>query len=129
LPITFSVHQGGDPIAMLLYNIQLHPLLLWLKDVLPGVSFPDFEERVETYVDNVVAVGEDESDLLIIDAICRQFEEMSASILNRSDKTAILGLGGWAGREVWPLDWVSAPAQNTFGITFAPSLAATTSLS
>jgi hypothetical protein len=109
LPITFSVHQG-DPIAMLLYNIQLHPFLLWLEDVLPGVSFPDFEERVETYVDNVVAVGEDESDLLIIDVICRQFEEMSSSILNRSHKTAILGLGGWAGREVWPLDWVNALA-------------------
>ncbi len=95
---------------MLLYNIQLQPFLLRLEDVLPGVSFPDFQERVEAYVDDVVAVGEDESDLLIIDTICRQFEEMSGAILNRSHKTAILGLGGWTGRAAWPLDWVSAPA-------------------
>jgi hypothetical protein len=98
--------------------------------VLPGVSFPDFQKRVEAYVDDVVDMGEDESDLLIIDTICRQFEEMSGAILNRSHKTAILSLGGWASWVACPLDWVSAPTQlKTFGITFAPSLAATINLS
>ncbi len=94
MPITFSVRQG-DPIAMLLYIIQLQPFLLRLEEVLPGVAFPDFDERVEAYVDNVVVVGEDENDLLIVDAIFRQFEAISGAILNRSHKTAILGLGGW----------------------------------
>jgi hypothetical protein len=51
-------------------------------------------------VDDVVAVGEDKSDLLIIDTICRQFEEMSGAILNRSHKTAVLG--SVAGRAGWP---------------------------
>jgi hypothetical protein len=86
---------------MLLYNIQLQPFLLRLEDVLPGVSFPDFQERVEAYVDDVVAVGEDESDLLIIDTICRQFEEMSGAILNRSHKRQ-LSLASVAGRAGWP---------------------------
>ncbi len=81
-------------------------------------------------MDDVVDMGEDESDLLIIDTICRQFEEMSGAILNRSHKTAILSLGGWASWVACPLDWVSAPTQlKTFGITFAPSLAATINLS
>jgi hypothetical protein len=129
VPISFSIRQG-DPIAMLLFNIQLQPFLLWLEDILPGVAFPDFEERVEAYVDDVVVVGEDEADLLIIDVICRQFEAMSGAILNRTHKTAILVLGGWAGRKNWPLTWVSAPeALKTFGVTFAPSLGATVSLS
>ncbi len=124
VPITFSVHQG-DPIAMLLYNIRLQPFLLKLEDLLPGVSFLDFEEMVEAYGDDVVAVGEDETDLLIIDSICRQFEEASGAILNRSHNTAVLGLGGWAGWETWPLSLVSTPAQlKTFGITFAPSIQA-----
>jgi hypothetical protein len=50
--------------------------------------------------------------------------------LNRTHKTAILGLSGWAGRKNWPLAWVSAPESlKTFGVTFAPSLVATISLS
>jgi hypothetical protein len=115
---------------MLLFNIQLQPFLLRLEDILPGVAFPDFKERVEAYVDDVVVVGEDEADLLIIDFICRQFEAIYGAILNRTHKTAILGLGGWAGRKNWPLTWVSAPeALKTFGVTFAPSLGATVSLS
>jgi hypothetical protein len=92
------------------------------------VAFPDFEDRVEVYVDDVVVVEED--DLLVIDVICRQFERISGAILNRTHKTAILGLRGWAGRKAWHLSWVSAPdSLKTFGFTFAPSLAATTSLS
>jgi hypothetical protein len=43
---------------MLLYNIQLQYFLLRLEDVLPGVCFLDFEEQVEAYVDDVVAVLE-----------------------------------------------------------------------
>jgi hypothetical protein len=97
VPITFSIRQG-DPIAMLLYNIQLQPYLLRLEDFLPGVVFPDFEEKVEAYVDDVVAVGEHEEDLITIDVITRQFVATSGAILNRSHKTAILGLGGWTGR-------------------------------
>jgi hypothetical protein len=62
--ITFSIRQG-DPMAMLLYNIQLKPFLLRLDDVLPGVAFPDFEEREEAYVNDMVALGEDEEDLHI----------------------------------------------------------------
>ncbi len=42
-------------------------------------------------MDDVVAVGEDEGDLLIVDAICRQSEAVSRAILNRSHQTAILG--------------------------------------
>jgi hypothetical protein len=58
---------------------------------------------VEAYVDDMVVVGEDQGDLLIIDAVCGQFEAVSESILNRSHKTAILGLGARAGRKARPL--------------------------
>jgi|LakMenEpi03Aug12_release.lakeMendotaPanAssembly.Ray.scaffolds.fasta_scaffold1505494_1 hypothetical protein len=40
--------------------------------MLPGVAVMDFEERVETYMDNVVVVWEDEEDLLFVNTICRQ---------------------------------------------------------
>jgi hypothetical protein len=85
---------------------------------------------VEAYVDDVVVVGEDENDLLIVVAICRQFEAISGAILNRSHKTAILGLGGWAGRKVWLLAWVSVPDQlKTFRVVFTPILVSTVSQS
>jgi hypothetical protein len=79
---------------MLLHNIQLQPFSLRLEDELPEVSFLDFEKRVEAYVDDVVAVGEDKTDLLIIDSICKQFK-----LVSRSHNAAFLGLGGWAGGE------------------------------
>ncbi len=56
VPIIFSISQW-DPIAMLLYKIQLQPFLRWLEDFWPGVYFPHFEERVEAYVDDVVVIG------------------------------------------------------------------------
>jgi hypothetical protein len=113
VPITFLVRQG-DPIAMLLYIIQLQPFLLRLEEVLPGVAFPDFEERVEAYVGDVVVVGEDENDLLIVDAVCRQFEAISGAILNRSHKTAILGLG-WQEGLASCLGQCPGPAQDIWG--------------
>ncbi len=128
VPITFSIRQR-DLIAMLLYNIQLQPYPLRLEEVLSGVALTDFKERVEAYVDDVVAVGEDEEDLLIIDVITRQFEDMSGAILYRSYEMAILGLGGWEERKEWPSEWVSAPQQlKTFGVTYTPTLGSTISL-
>jgi hypothetical protein len=60
-----------------------------------------------TNVDNVVAVWEDDNDFDIINVICRQFEGMSGAILNRYNKTAVLGLGTWVGQVSWPLGQLS----------------------
>ncbi len=120
--ITFSISH-------VVVHIKLQ-YLLRLEEVLRGVAFPDFEERVEAYGDDVVAVEEDEEDLLIIDVVMRQFEDVLGAILNRSHNMAILGLGGWAGRSEWQLQWVSAPQQlKTFGVTYTSTLGSTVSLS
>ncbi len=69
-------------------------------------------------MDVVVALGEDDNDLVIIDMICRQFEGMSGAILNRSHKTAILGLGAWAGCGSWSVQCVYSPSSlKIFGVT------------
>jgi hypothetical protein len=59
-----------------------------LEDLLPYED--GHGERVEVSVDDVVASGEEDNDLLIIDAVCRQFEAISGAILNRSHKTTVL---------------------------------------
>ena len=105
VPIIFSVRQG-DPIAMLLFVIQIEPLLSTLLHSLPSISIGAAMESVFAYVDDVDILGQSDEDLLLADSICKQFEAMSGAIVNRNRKTAILGLGAWAGRQDWPLPWL-----------------------
>jgi hypothetical protein len=42
----------------------------------------------------------------------------------------IVGLGSWAGRQDWPLPWIStAPSVKIYGVVFAPTFVATVELS
>ena len=129
VPITFSVRQG-DPLAMLLFNIQLEPFLWLLHRLLPGVDVAGIVELVLAYVDDVDIIGDDDEDIILVDGVCRLFERMFGAILNRNRKSAILGLGSWAGRQDWPLPWLTAPPSlKVFGVTFSTSYAQTVALS
>ena len=129
VPITFSVRQG-DPLAMLLYIIQLEPFLWTLHRALPGLDVAGIVELAFAYVDDVDILGDDDEDIVMADGICRLFEQMSGAILNRNRKSAILGFGTWAGRQIWPLSWLHAPpALKVFGVTFASSYRETVALS
>ena len=120
--MTFSIRQG-DPLALLLYIVQLEPFLWFLGHLLPGLSISNIIEKILGYVDDVDALGDDMRDLLVIDDLCRRFEGMSGAILNRYRKLAVLGLGSWAGRQDWPLPWLhSPPVLKVFGVTFSTSL-------
>ena len=109
LSILFSVRQG-DPLAMLLFIIQIELLLSTLFNRLPSISFGAAMESVFAYVDDVDIIAQSEEDLLLANTICSQFEAMSRAIVNRNRKLAILGLGTWAGRQSWPLTWLSSPS-------------------
>jgi hypothetical protein len=123
--VDFSVRQG-DPLAILLFIINMEPYLFTLAHRLAGLLVGLVREVVEGYVDDVTPVGENDSDILLIDSLTRKFEAMSGQILNRNRKTAILGLGTWAGRQDWPLGWLNSPSNlKIFGVTFGPSLSAT----
>ena len=125
IPVEFSVRQG-DPLAALLFNIQLEPFLSVLHRLLPGLPVGDVQELVEAYMDDVDPVGERLEDIITIDRVTRRFEALSGQILNRNRKSAILGLGTWAGRQDWPLPWLHAPpVLKVFGVTLAPTLDAT----
>ena len=46
---------------------------------------------------------------------------MSGAILNRSDKTKLMGLGRWRDRKEWPLERIDVKkCLKIFGITFFP---------
>lgn len=123
--VDFSIRQG-DPLAALIFIIQLEPFLVALHRSLPGLSVGHLKEIAEAYMDDVDALGEKLADLVTIDSITMKFESVSGQILNRNRKSAILGLGSWAGRQDWPLPWLHSPALlKVFGVTFGTSLATT----
>ena len=66
LHILFSLRQG-DPLAMILFIIQIEPLLVVLERLLAGVWVGAVREAALGYVDDVVVLGEEEEDLLKLD--------------------------------------------------------------
>ena len=105
IDVLFSVRQG-DPIAMILYIIYLEPLLVQLKLRLRGMCLGNIRHILEAYVDDVNIVVTNEEDFGTIDEVFDKFEGMSGALLNRDSKSKIIGLGEWAEREKWPLNWL-----------------------
>jgi hypothetical protein len=80
----------------------------WLQREMAGLSIGAIRETALGYVDDVAAVSSTLDDLPIIDAAVADFEAASGALLNRNRKTVIVGLGSWAGRLDWPLQWIGA---------------------
>ena len=122
--------RQGDPIAQLLFIIQIEPFLRQLHRYLPGLQVGRLRVKVAGYVDDVDTMGDSDRDIITINILAKRFESMSGQILNRNQKTAILGLGAWSGRLNWPLPWLHSPdTLKVFGVRFGPSLAITISAS
>ena len=73
------------------------------------------------YVDDINTILGDPTEMVVIDNVFRQFEQISGAILNRSEKTKLLGLGHFKGRQEWPLDWIKVEKSlKIFGVTHFP---------
>lgn len=103
--LTFSIRQG-DPIAMLLYIIYMEPFLMKLGQVCSGVRLAGLKQLDEDYADDTEVLVEDDADFQRIDELFIKFERVSGALLSRSEKSKVLGLGGWRDRQVWPLPWL-----------------------
>ena len=50
------------------------------------------------------------------------FEDISGAILSRSEKSKVMDLGPWKGRQDWPLDWLKVVnTMKIFGFQVTPS--------
>ena len=126
---TFSLRQG-DPFALILFIIQEEPFLHRLQSLLNGLRFAGLREASLGYVDDVSVLSSKTSDLLVMDEVVSQYEAASGAILNRNRKSAVLGLGSWAGRTDWPLQWIhAANSIKLYGVHFAPDFPTTLQLS
>ena len=104
--------------------IYIEPLLVKLGKSLQGLQFPNFREIDDDYCDDIEILVEKEEDLLVADEIFRKFESFSGAKVHRSNKSKILGLGGFQDRQVWPLPWLKVEkCLKIFGILIFPSYA------
>ena len=142
VPIKISIRQG-DPAAMSFFIIFIEPLLVMIRKRTSGFSIMGVREegeyshskvfnhgwRVrrmkqedEDYVDDVNVVLEKPEEMLVVDEIFCQFESFSGAILNRSEKTKLMGIGQFQGRRVWPLDWIKVEKSlKIFGVNLFPT--------
>ena len=129
IKVLFSIRQG-DPLSMLLYIIYIEPLLMMIKKMTKGLSVSFVQQRDEDFFDDVNFVGEKISDLIVIEEIFSNFEDISGSILSRSQKSRVMGLGTWRGRQDWPLGWLKVVSMiKIFGFQITPNYKQTLQLS
>ena len=126
LPVSISLGQG-DPSPMPLYLVNQEPLLVQIGKGVTGVFLAGFRQKDEDYVDDISALSTDTKDLLYLDQNFRMFESRSGTVLNRSNKSKIVGLGNWVGRDVWPLCCTGSELKKLkiFGVQFKPTVKAT----
>ena len=122
LKVLISLRQG-DPIAMALFLINIEPLLVYLRDKISGLTVGGASQKDEDFVDDISAASIDLEDMVKLNHAFMHFEGVSGTVLNRTSKTKVMGLGGWTNRNVWPLSWVrTVPSLRIFGLQFYPTV-------
>ena len=120
LEVKISLRQG-DPMSMPLFLLNIEPFLAYVKKILRGIRVGSVVHRKKGYVDDVSAASSDTCDLLRVNEAFHLFESVSGTVLNRAQKSKIMGLGPWEGRQDWPLPWLKTePSLRIFGVNFHP---------
>ena len=116
--IVFSVRQG-DPIAMLLFLLYVEPLFRMLNIELPGISLGSARITGFSYVDDNNSIVTDISHIHLIRPIFHRFGRLSGASPNLA-KSYILGIGAWAGRMNWPINWLKPVMElRVFGVNLS----------
>ena len=121
IEVLFSIRQG-DPLAMLLYIVYIEPLLIALEKKMAGLKVATVEQKLEAYCDDINLLTDNLGDFEIVSEVIKKFENVSGAILSRDNKCKVIGFGKWAGKEVWPLDWIKpVKSHKVFGIFICDS--------
>ena len=110
IPVSFSFRQG-DCIAGDLYCLQEEPLLRMLRKHLKGLQITNFKQKEEAYMDDIINISSDVTDLITFNKIFSQFEAQSGAMLSRDNKSKVMGLGQRTGKSDWPLEWIQTVSE------------------
>ena len=119
IQVKFSFRQG-DPIAMNLYILQQEPLLRMLRATLTGLTITNFILKDKSYCDDIEQLSSDTRDLVKFNEVMEKFEMTSGAILSRTNKSKVMGIGPWKGRQNWPeeVSWMKVVTEmKIFGFT------------
>ena len=100
IDVNFSVRQG-DCIALILFILNIEPLLLCIEDCVTGFALTDplvghplselvqgAVEKEEGFVDDTQVIVISDSEIIAVNAIVSRFERLSGAILNRHKVSA-----------------------------------------
>ena len=87
---------------MILYILQQEPLLRMLRATLTGLTITNFKLKDKSYCDGIVQPSSDTRDLVKFNEVMEKFEITSGTFLSRNQKSKVMGIGTWRGRQNWP---------------------------
>ena len=103
---------------------------MMMRRMTRGLTVSLVQQKDEDFCDDVNFVGERITDLIVIDEVFTNFEDVSGAILSRSQKSKVMGLGPWRGRQDWPFNWLKVvDMMKIFGFQITPVYKQTLQLS
>ena len=109
---------------MNLYILQQEPFLRLLRRTLAGITITNFKQIDKSYCDDVENLSNDVNDLVKFDQVMHKFEITSGAILSRNQKSKVMGVGAWQGKQDWPeeVKYLKVVTEmKIFGFTICPT--------
>ena len=115
--------RQGDPLSGPLYTINIEPLNRKLDAITTGISIGPTTQKTGSFMDDINITSTKIDDLKKIDKAFREYEDVNGTLLSRTKKTRIMGLGKWANKSDWPIKWIQTTKEmKLLGIVFSPSI-------
>ena len=125
--LTHSIHltrgiKQGCPLAALLYIVYIEPFALTLQKELRGIRIGSALFKTSCYIDDIHMFVSDEHEITSVAETIERYHQCTNSLINLS-KTKILGLGKWAQKTRWPVQWIqTVKIMEILGIHFTSNL-------
>ena len=112
--------RQGDPISGPLFIISIEPLNRKIHECTTGITVGNSTKKAGAFMDDVHAISSNVDDLLLIDQTFRRYEDLNGTLLSRTRKTRIMGIGRWENRADWPIRWLQTTSHlKILGITYS----------
>lgn len=118
--------RQGDPVSGPLFTISIDPLNRKLNERITGIQIGNTRKKSGAFMDDIHAISSNLGDLPRIDETFRQYEDLNGTLLSRTRKTRVMGIGRWQNRTDWPIPWLqTTDRMKILGVTFSADTSVT----